>query len=458
MRVMVRGASAVLAAALVTVLPAGAEPALPPVYMVEVSGEVDLGVASLVERAVREAESAGAAMLLVRVDTPGGRVDAALRMRSALIGAQVPTVAFVDREALSAGALVALSADQVWFAPGAVLGAATPVYADGRAADEKMVSALRAIFRATALEKGRDPQVAEGMVDPQVAVEGLAPSGTLVTLDLDQAKAAGYADGAAMDLDALLDALLDDHPLLEGLAVNDLPLVLVSPAPAELLARVVTGPLVAGLLLSVGVWLLVNSLLRSGGAGLGVPVGAAFIGLFLFGHSLAGLAGRESFLLVGAGLLLLAVEVVVLPGFGVFGVAGIAMLMVGAALALYDPSYELVPAEAFRSALSTVSVSVATALLLVVVSLLLLSRFAQDPRFSRRAKLVLASSLPPPPGAKLPQGCSGVALTDLRPSGMADFDGSLADVVAEEGFLPSGTPVTLVSDEGYRRLVRRSRP
>jgi membrane-bound serine protease (ClpP class) len=136
---------------------------------------------------VREAEEAEAAALIVRIDTPGGRLDAVLRMRDVLLGSRVPTVAYVDRDAFSAGALVAIAAERLWVAPGAVIGAATPVLGDGSATDEKTVSAVRAVFRATASERGRDPSVAEAMVDPAIVVEGLVGRGQLLTLDVAQA-------------------------------------------------------------------------------------------------------------------------------------------------------------------------------------------------------------------------------------------------------------------------------
>jgi membrane-bound serine protease (ClpP class) len=260
------------------------------------------GLAALLERAVREADAAGAAALVLVIDTPGGRLDAVLRMRDALLGAATPTVAFVDRDAFSAGALVAIAAERLWLAPGAVLGAATPVLGDGGAADEKTVSAVRAVFRATALERGRDPVVAEAMVDPAVAVDGLVAAGSLLTLDLAQAQAFGYADGIAADVPALLAAL----------DLADREVVRVVPALAERLVRVLTSGIVAGLLLSVGIWLLVGDVLGGGGLGLGALLGSLAIATFLFGHLLAGLAGWEAVLLVVAGVVLLLLAAIML--------------------------------------------------------------------------------------------------------------------------------------------------
>ncbi len=426
-----------------------------PVHVVVIDGEIDLGVAALLERAVAEAASDGAAALVVRVDTPGGRLDAVLRMRDVLLGAAVPTVAFVDRDAFSAGALVAIAAERLWLAPGAVIGAATPVLGDGSSADEKTLSAVRAVFRATANERGRDPLVAEAMVDPAIVVEGLVGRGQLVTMDVSQALERGYADGVAQDLDTLLVALeLDGRTRVE-----------VTPALAERLVRVLTSGIVAGLLLTVGIWLLVGDVLGGGGLGLGALLGSLSIATFLFGHLLAGLAGVESIILVTLGIVLILVEVLVLPGVGIVGVSGVLSLLGGAVLAMVDRDAEIVPRAAFISAFNVAGLAFLAAVGLLVGLLLLIGRStsrsaasgaegAGGSRLARRGnRLVLATDVGGAHEVGL-VGAVGVALTDLRPSGAAEIDGERVDVVAEAGYLPMGSALVVVVDEGYRRVVR----
>jgi membrane-bound serine protease (ClpP class) len=424
-----------------------------PVHVVVIDGEIDLGIAALLERAVAEAEADAAAALVVRIDTPGGRLDAVLRMRDVLLGAAVPTVAFVDRDAFSAGALVAIAAERLWVAPGAVIGAATPVLGDGSSADEKTLSAVRAVFRATANERGRDPLIAEAMVDPAIVVEGLVGRGELVTIDVSQARERGYADGVADDLDALLVALE-----LDGRTRVD-----VTPALAERLVRVLTSGIVAGLLLTVGIWLLVGDVLGGGGLGLGAALGSLSIATFLFGHLLAGLAGIESVILVILGIVLILVEVLVLPGVGVVGVSGVLALLGGAVLAMVDRDAEVIPRAAFLSAFNVAGLAFLAAVALLVGLLLLIGRSTARAgrtdgvavsRFERRGnRLVLATDVGGSHDAGL-VGAVGVALTDLRPSGAAEIDGERVDVVAEAGFLPAGSPLVVVVDEGYRRVVR----
>jgi membrane-bound serine protease (ClpP class) len=447
------GSLAVLGALLLSVAPGALGPSSAaaqgtdgsaPVHVMRVDGEIDLGLAALTERAVAEAEEAGVAALVLRIDTPGGRLDAALRMRDVLLGAGVLTIAYVDRDAFSAGALVAIAAERLHLAPGGVIGAATPVLGDGQQADEKTVSAVRAVFRATALERGRDPAIAEAMVDASIAVEGLVRRGELLTLDVAQAQRVGYADGVDVDLVALLD----------GLGLGDREVVEVRPALAERLVRVLTSGIVAGLLLTVGIWLLVGDVLGGGGLGLGAALGSAAIATFLFGHLLAGLAGWESVVLVVLGIALILVEVFVLPGIGAAGVTGVLALLGGAALAMVDRQVEVVPSTLVIRAVSIVGVSFLAAVALIVAVLSLASRRGVVAR--QGSRLVLRSDVGGAHEATL-LGARGVALTDLHPSGAVEIDGERVDVVAEAGFLTAGTTVEIIIDEGYRRVVRAAR-
>src|SRR5918992_507079 len=187
--------------------PLAASAQSPLVYRVDVTGTVENGLAPYVARGIREAEAAGAAAVYLDIDTPGGRVDAAERISDAIRGAGIPVYAFVNPRAYSAGALIAISAKGVYMAPGAVMGAATPVDGEGVRASEKMVSAMRAEFRAVAEERGLDPRIAEAMVDESVEIPGVIPKGQLLTLTSGEARKVGYARGEVVDEVALLEAI-----------------------------------------------------------------------------------------------------------------------------------------------------------------------------------------------------------------------------------------------------------
>jgi membrane-bound serine protease (ClpP class) len=225
------------------------------VYVVPITGTIDLGLAPYLSRVLGEAAEDGAAAVVLRIDTPGGRLDAVLQMRDALLAADVPTIAFVDRTAFSAGALVALASEQIYLTPGAAMGAATPVDgATGETASEKTVSAVRTTFKATAEARGRDPRVAEAMVDPDVAIDGLVGRGELLTLTTAEAVAWGYADGVADDLDGVLAAA--------GLAGARV--VETTPSLAERAVRFVTDPVAASLLIVLAVLLIVGDFFVEG--------------------------------------------------------------------------------------------------------------------------------------------------------------------------------------------------
>jgi membrane-bound serine protease (ClpP class) len=230
------------------------------VSVVRIAGTIDLGLAPYLARALHEAEASGARAVLLEINTPGGRLDAALQMRQALLDSPVRTIAFVNREAFSAGALLAIAAQEIYLADGAVLGAATPVTSAGDSADAKTLSAVRATFQATAEARGRDGAVAAAMVGPAVAIPGLVGAGELLTLTDDQAREQGYSLATVTDRQEALR--------LAGLA--DATVQEVGVSPAESLVRVITAPVLAGLLFMAGILLIVAEFLTSSFTGTGL--------------------------------------------------------------------------------------------------------------------------------------------------------------------------------------------
>src|SRR5688500_12988134 len=183
---------AVTVAALVGASGASAQSSGTVVYRVPVTGVIELGLAPFIERSLAEAIEAGARAVILDVDTPGGRVDAAERIADAVRDTDMPVYAFVNRRAFSAGALISLAADQIYMLPGSVIGAATPVDGTGTKASEKIVSAMRSEMRALAEQRGLDPRVAEAMVDENIQVPGLTEAGQLLTLTTEEAVSVSY--------------------------------------------------------------------------------------------------------------------------------------------------------------------------------------------------------------------------------------------------------------------------
>ncbi len=435
----------VLAAALAAALPAGAGAQAGSdadvVYRVPVTGVIEQGLAPFVERSLAEAEASGARAVILDVDTPGGRVDAAQRISDALRDATVPVYAYVNRRAFSAGALISLATDSVFMRSGSVIGAATPVSGSGEKAPEKIVSAMRSEMRALAEARGLDPAVAEAMVDESLAIPGVVEEGKLLTLTTEEAVELGYAhavDGWA-DVQRAVGA---PDARVRDMEVNW----------AERIVRFLTHPVVSPFLLSLGfLGLLVE--IKSPGLGVAGAAGLLSLALFFGSHHIIGLAGVEDLILVGAGLVLIAVEVFLVPGFGVFGVLGGLGLMAGIYLSLLG---NLPTMPDFAQAGVVLSV---TLLLVVVTAWALIRTLPGSGRLARSGVFLLAEGEREQgweSAHRRPEliGRKGEAVTDLRPSGTGLFGDERLDVVTQSQWIEEGTPIEIVASEGYRHVVR----
>ncbi len=437
------GLGALMASAVPVAHSAHPAQAAAPVVRVPITGTIELGVAPFVARALSEAEAAGAPAVIIELDTPGGRVDAAWKIIDDLRDANVPTYAYVNRRALSAGAMIALAADRIYMRPGSTIGAATPVTGEGEKAPEKMVSAMRSEFRALAEERGLDPLVAEAMVDESIEVPGVSEAGRLLTLTTAEATSVGVADGEVRDL-------------IELLEVTGLPAGApreVRPNWAEAIVRFLTNPAVAPLLLSLGFLGLIVEV-RTPSFGVAGAVGLASLAAFFGAHHLVHLAGIEEILLFGAGVVLIALEVFVIPGFGVAGILGTAAVLGAAVMGMVGqvPTFDQVFNAAGLVSLSIILVGVATWALV-----------RHLPRSRRFSGLFLRDSTSRETGyLSVPEredlvGELGVTSTDLRPTGVAIFNDERIHVVTEGPWLEAGTPIRVLEVASGRVLVRRAK-
>jgi len=421
----------------------------PVVWVLSIEGEIGSGTVSYLKKGLAEAALAGAEACLIRFSTPGGYLDAAMAARDVILEAELPTIAYIDREAYSAGALLAISCDRVYFAPGGVLGAATPVYFDAAGqlveASEKEISAVRALFRATAELRGRPPEVAEAMVDPDVEVPGLVERGKLLTLTAVAAEGCGYSDGEAEGLEGAL--------ALAGLA--DANIVRFEYRWVDQAVDLLTRPEVAGLLIAVALVGLIWELLIPG-FGLAGTVGLAALAAFFWAHFIVGLAGWESILFFLGGMLAILLEAFVFTAtdFGLAGLAGLVLIGLGFYTSMVGP---------FTGSDQAVWAIVSVSLGILVAVLGTFFILARIPKTRLRLggvvlKQAITSRAFEGRGAKVQSpwiGRVGVAATDLHPVGAGDFSGQRVDVVCEEGFLPKGTTIVVVEDQGYRKVVRR---
>jgi membrane-bound serine protease (ClpP class) len=424
-----------------------AQSSAPVVYAIPIEGMIDLGLAPFLSRTIREAKEANASAVLLDINTFGGRVDAAVTMRDALLNSPVRTIAFVNQRAISAGALIALACDTLIMTTGGTIGAAAPVVGGGsgetQPADEKSVSYVRSEFRATAETRNRPPEFAEAMVDADVEIAGVIEKGKLLTLTTSQALEHKVADLSADTVDAALVAA----------GVPRAEVRLARQTWAETVVRFATHPIVSSLLMTIGLLGLIVEI-RTPGFAVPGAVGLISLGLFFWGHWIVQLAGWEELLLVSIGVLLLALELFVIPGITVAGVAGIVALVAGLGMTLVGAGATV---SVMIGALGRVAISI----LIAIAGSAALFRVLPSLPFGRR--LVLETGMDATPGyVSAPEsdrrwlGRIGTALSPLRPAGIADIDGTRVDVVSDGGFIDAGTHIQVTRVDGNRIVVRAS--
>ncbi len=419
------------------------------VVIIDIDGVIDLGLSPFVERVL---EDLGASdVLILDINTLGGRVDAAIVIRDALLRSKAKTVAWINPRAISAGALISLACDVIVVSPGATIGAATPIQMgqDGaKPVEEKVVSYMRKEMRSTAEAKGRNGDIAEAMVDADITVPGLDEvPGKLVTLDGKAALAWAIAEFEAAD----------EPALFAGLKIQPAKIDRPSISWAERIGRFLSDPTVSGLLMSLGM-LGIMLELYSPGHGVALGVGLGCLALFFFGHHVVRLAGLEEILLFLFGASLLAYEIAV-PGHLLPGIAGVLLILAALVLALVN--LEHVPIEVSWRAgwIMDAIVNVCGSILLTAVALLALVKFI--PRVAVARPLFLATAITaraqdPAEAALLASlvGQVGVALTDLRPAGKASFGEQRVDVVLESGTIDAGASLRGVRVDRSQLVVR----
>jgi membrane-bound serine protease (ClpP class) len=425
--------------------------ARPVVHLVKVQtvgtqGEmIDPGISAFIERAVRDADAAKVDAILFEIDTFGGRVDAATLIKDAILDAEPLTIAFIDRQAISAGALISLACDQIVMVAGAEIGAVTPVTGSGEKAEQKIVSAMRAEMRATAEATGRDSEIAEAMVDESIDIPGFSNVvGRPATLTTAEALHYGIADETAESVEEVL-RIYD---------LQDAVIVEVDINWAERVVRFLTNPIITSILMSVAIFGLIAEV-RTPGWGLGGTMALLALALFFGSHLVVHLAEWDELLLFVVGLILLLVEIAFIPGFGLVGLAGI-LCMVASLLLTRLPSAQWWQIEDISGIVGQMAISMIVAIVASVAMLKALPRFAV---FNR---LVLGSRTPASEGyvsAPTEQdsdliGREGVALSELRPVGVGLFDGKRIDIIAEGEFIEAQSAVKIVEARGNRTVVR----
>ncbi|WP_232782916.1 nodulation protein NfeD [Bacillus sp. BA3] len=403
------------------------------VYHVPIEETVEKGLSAFLERALTTAEAADADLVVFEVNTPGGAVDAAGEIAKLLSDSPIKTVAYVNNRALSAGAYISLSADEIYMVPSATMGSAAVIDSTGNAAGKKAQSYWLAAMKTAAEQNGRDPIYAQAMADVDIDLpEYGAEKGKLLTFTAKQAKKAGYSEGTVSGKAELYSIL----------GVEDADIRSIEESFPEKLARFLTNPIVVPILLTIaGIGIVME--LFSPGFGIPGVIGITSLVLFFYGHLVAGITGYESLAMFIIGVILVLIEFFI-PG-GIIGLLGFTAIVGSLFLATGDPVHMTI------SLLIAVTVSILVFILLVKV-------FGKQMKFFR--KMILTDATKTEQGyVSNPNrldllGVEGKALTDLRPSGTALVKEERVDVVTEGSFISKGSSIVIVKVEGSRVVVR----
>lgn len=432
------------------------------VYIIPIQEMIEPALTYVLARQVNEGTAAGADAFIFTMDTPGGAVGAAEDIIDLISDIGVPTYTFVERNAISAGALIALATEQIYMAPGSKIGDAMPYQSSplGGAAEtpermnEKIESYVGSLARTTAQRNGHNPNVAMAMVRPDyelvIGDEVVSPAGQLLTLtNIEAEKIYGEESQPLLSTGTVAD--MDE--LLKLLGFESARVVRTETSLMERLGRLIPpiGPLLlmAGLL---GIYIEVRT------PGLGLPglLGGVCLVVFFWGHHIAGLAGLEDVVIFGLGVVLLMLELFVIPGFGVAGILGIALMMGGIFMAMVDhlptaPSMPIMPSLIIPIRNMAITI-IGTAL-----GAILLGKFLpKSPIFKR---LALEDSTSHAAGYSSSSdweeyvGRTGTCTSALRPSGTARFDDERLDVIAEGEFIAADTKVKIVAVKGNHLYV-----
>ncbi|HOP05546.1 MAG TPA: NfeD family protein [Tenuifilaceae bacterium] len=432
------------------------------VYKINIKENIMPAAWRQVQSGFEEASQQNADIVLIHMNTYGGMVDMADSIRTKILNSPIPVWVFIDNQAASAGALISIACDSIYMRKGASIGAATVVDQSGNVVPDKFQSFMRSTMRATAEAQGkvwkvengdsvevwrRDPRIAEAMVDPSVYIEGIIDTGKVLTFTTEEALRFGYCEGKAESVSEIFQITgIEDYTIAE-----------FKPTFLDRIIGLLTNPVVSGILIMVivgGIYFELQT------PGVGFPLAAAILAAVIYFAPLylEGLAQHYEVIIFIIGLALIAVEIFAIPGFGVTGISGIILVIIGLTLAMIDN-------DIFRNTrpfswieilrpLVVVSVSLFTGL---IASIVLSRRLITSPTFPG---LALNSSLTKEEGyvgidthQKDMVGKEGVAQTVLRPSGKVEIENEIFDAVSEEGYIDKGKKVRVVKDEAGQIYV-----
>lgn len=398
------------------------------VYQIPIQGNIDQAMFSFFNRSFDEAIQNGADKIVINIDTYGGYVDPAIRIKDIIVNSEIETITYVSNRAWSAGALIALAGEDLVMKEGSSIGAA-----ETRPNEEKYISALRKEFKATAEVRSRNPDIAEAMVDVDISIDGVIEEGKLLTLTAEEAE-----DNNISNM-----LVSSDEDFYSYLGVSREAVNIMEPQAIDRFVQVVTNPYISTFLLIIGFSALIFELLVPG-FGVGGTVGLISLGLFFSGYVINGIANWGIIVLFLVGLLLIILEAFVVPGFGITGIGGM--------ISIFVSLYFLFPTPQIA-----INIMATTLITTVVLTFIIGKYFGSSKVWSR---ISLGTSQTSDIGyvasddKKNIINKTGITKTPLRPAGIAEIDNNRVDVVSEGGFIDKGEKIIVIDVKGSKILVK----
>lgn len=414
--------------------------------LMEIKDEIDPRMTRYVHLALNHAEYIKADIVVIDMNTYGGALTDAKDIVKLLLDFKKPVWVFVNSNAISAGALISIACDSIYMAPGASIGAATVVTGDGERAIDKYQSGMRSFMRATAEENKRDPRIAEGMVDEDVEIEGVKKAGKIITFSTSEAIKHGYCEGKFETLEDLLAARIADltQEKFELGTADSIIAFFLNPFISSILILMILG----------GIYFEIQA------PGLGLPGAMALVGLVLYlvPYYLNGLAENWEIIALFIGIGLVAVEIFVIPGFGIAGISGVIVIIGSLVLIMVNNDAFDFEFVAMNDIIIAIAVSSGGMLGATVLFFVAAPRMLQSKRFSRIALMDTQDSTKGYTANFVKEslkGKKGTAHTILRPSGKVLIDGKIFDAFTRGEYIEKDEAIEVVDDETTSLKVKR---
>lgn len=416
------------------------------VMVMEIKSEIDPRMRRYVELALDHAEASKADIIMIEMDTYGGVLTDAKEIVDKIMKVKNPVWVFINSDAASAGALISIACDSIYMSPGASIGAATVVDGSGAKAPDKYQSYMRSIMRSTAEENNRDPKIAEGMVDEELEIDSIKKAGQIITFSTSEAIRYGFCEGKVESIEEIL----------KKNKVEDYEIDTFELSASEKVIAFFLNPFISGLLILAivgGIYFEMQT------PGVGFPGAAALIALILYlvPYYLNGLAQNWEIIALFIGFVLIALEVFVLPGFGVAGFAGITITVGSLVLIMINNDafdFEFVPMNDILFALAAAMGGILGGMVLLFVG----GSRVTNTRFYKRIALTDVQDRTDGYTSNFNKesmtGKKGVAQTVLRPSGKIVIEGQLFDAFTRGEFIEKGQLVEVISEAGSSLQVR----